>query len=238
GRKETHKTLGNLDYNKFDRQKFVEKLQKRKKEGKPVFTGAYMVSGYQKYKGDNKIENISHLLQKISSQKDNVIKQLEEAEKFKSAYKKVKELPGIGRFLAYQILVDLTYGLGKREKIIDLNQNEWAKAGPGAEKGLKKLIKDDKKFNENDIMKYLYENQESYFSDLKEDFIFIKNYKGERKRLSLPDIQNCLCEFYKYDKIKNNNGRTRRKFDSQNSNNADLRELYENAPEVSIQNIK
>ncbi|MBC5793018.1 MAG: hypothetical protein H8Z69_03165 [Nanohaloarchaea archaeon] len=235
GRKETHERLDFRSSEDFDPEGFERVLKKRRESGKPVFTGAYMVSGYSQFDSSDKVENISEIFKRISQDFDETFETIDSAQSPQEVYNIINSLPGFGNFLSYQVLVDLLYDLGEEPSVIEFNHNEWAKPGPGAKKGLKVLAENPGPDERLEIMRWLTENQESEFRDRGIDFNYLKDTEGRRRLLSLADIQNCLCEFYKFHKIKNDKGRARRKFRSSNSRgNSNLRKIYKEAPKISL----
>lgn len=123
----------------------------------------------------------------------------------KDAYGVLVDLDGIGDFLAYQVLVDLTYDI-EGEQFVELDQDEWAKAGPGARRGLEYLGVT------SDRLAAMQELHASQDEDLdKRDFPWWR--PDERpQRLKLSDVQNCLCEHSKYEKSRRDEGRPRRTY--------------------------
>jgi len=86
-------------------------------------------------------------------------------------------------------------------------------------------------------MRWLRQNQQQEIDRLNLDFPYLETESGELLELSLANIQNCLCEFYKYHKILNSNGRARRCFRNNNARSSDeLRNIYETAPVIRLPN--
>lgn len=233
GRSETHEALGFQRPGEFERAEFEATLKQRREKG-PVFTGAYLVSGYSGYESSDKVENISKIFEEVAEGFDHTWEKVEDAGRMKDVYKTIRELPGFGNFLSYQVTVDLVYENGDGS-ILPFNQNDWARAGPGAKKGLELLADSPGKKERLDIMRWLARNQQCQFDAHGIEFDYVKDGVGLRKTLSLADIQNCLCEFYKYHKIKNDKGRARRKFRLENAEpSTDLRALYRDAPDITL----
>lgn len=215
GRKETFGELGFQDLEEFspvEMERILKRIRDVKK--KPVFTGAYTVAGYSQMGTSDKIENVAELFSRVQGQFPDIFEDIVECSHPKEAYETIKSLTGFGNFLSYQVFVDLTYPLGIYDSgsVIPFDQNRWAAAGPGAKRGIGMLLKDEKMVSELDVMKYLFENQEKeldYFG-----FEIVQpQLGGFQQHLSLPDIQNCLCEYHKYIKIMEGTGKSRRSFD-------------------------
>lgn len=234
GRLETHDHVGFQHLNEFDPTWFEKKLKTRRDEhGEPVFTGAYMVSGYNQMGSSDKVENISRIFEKISERFDSFYASVEEANDLKQVYHAIRNLPGFGNFLSYQVLVDLLYPLQvyNGDSLLPFSQNDWSSPGPGAQRGLKTLLSTPEKGMYLEAMRWLQQHQVAEFDRLDIKFPYLQDSEGRRMELSLADIQNCLCEFYKYHKILNKDGRARRRFRIKNSRSpADLHTMYADYP--------
>lgn len=238
GRLETHEDLGFQSLESFNADTFEEELKyRRDQKGETVFTGAYMVAGYSQMGSSDKVENIAALFDEISSDAE-YFNELISTNSAEDAYNLIRSQPGFGNFLSYQVLVDLLYPVDYygSESVLPFSVNDWSSPGPGAQKGLKRLIDDFNGFDRLEVMHWLHQNQQQEFDRLSLDFPYLMSEDGEKVRLSLADIQNCLCEFYKYHKILNSDGRARRRFrDSEARSAQELRSIYETAPSFSIE---
>ncbi|MBI2670642.1 hypothetical protein HYX18_01520 [Candidatus Woesearchaeota archaeon] len=213
GREETFDFIGFQDLVSFNPKIFQSKLKDFRSSGKNVFTGAYLVSGYSNMGSKDKIENITKLFIKIHNNFDLFYNNIENSKTSEQVYTVIKSQDGFGNFLAYQVLVDLLYPLKcyQNKPLLPYSHNDWAIAGPGARKGIKLIIDGAVKISDLDVMKWLRSNQKNEFKRLDLKFPYLIKNK-EKMEISLANIQNCLCEFYKYVKIKEGFGRGRRKF--------------------------
>ena len=172
------------------------------------------MSGYGQMGSKIKAENIAKLFGKVHKKFEIIYKRIVAQHTSEGVYEVFKSLYGFGNFLAYQILVDLRYPLkcygGK--PLLPFSNDDWATPGPGAKRGLKMLLKDCVKTDSLDVMRWLRDNQEAEFHRLDLSFPYLKNESGKDIKLSLSNIQGCLCEFHKYVKILEKTGRGRRKF--------------------------
>lgn len=122
---------------------------------------------------------------------------------------------GIGRFLAYQMFVDMTY-----IERFPFSENEFTIAGPGAKLGLKFLFKDRRDLTPEELIFWLRD----HWNDLSQYNVHFGNkataYPKQLFRdlpeydrvMNVMSIENCLCEFSKYYKVKNGLGRPRQKY--------------------------
>jgi hypothetical protein len=106
-------------------------------------------------------------------------------------------LPSVGPFVAYQVMVDLSY---PRARILRFDNDDWTLPGPGARKGAALLLGQAKKraseAEARALIVRLALQQESELEPRGFPWWHGGEYSGGA--LTRADIQNCLCEFYKY----------------------------------------
>lgn len=207
GRDATLRRLGIQDPHNFDVAGFTKALRtiRDDPDAPPVYTGAYIVAAYSHMGGADKAENIAKLFGLICKRWDAFMTQLRACKTSEQAFQAIEGLPGFGRFLAYQVLVDLRYPLKSWGGcgILPFDNDSWVIAGPGAQKGLGMLGVTSQVY-QLPAMRWLRENQQQEFERLGIEF-----HKWDGKDLDLSNIQGCLCEYHKYHKIKNGTGHGR-----------------------------
>lgn len=233
GRAETHAAIGFQWLDRFDPAALERDLKRlRDEEGKPPFTAAYMVSAYASMGSRDKIENVVKLFTLLHAGFDDFSARIAAATHPSQVYTILASAHGFGNFLAYQVLVDLLYPLdvyGGRP-LLPFSHDDWSAAGPGAQRGIRMLLRDDAeesggrggKGGKEDksgsrpddltVMRWLREHQRAEFTRLGLGFPYLRDTSGMERDLSLANIQNCLCEFHKFVKIGEGTGRGRRKF--------------------------
>lgn len=215
GRSTTHEQIGFQHLLTFNPEK-LEKQLKYIRDGlnMPPFTAAYMVSGYSMMGSHDKIENIVKIFTEIQKDFDTINEKIDKCKSSQEAYNVIQRIQGFGTFLAYQVLVDLLYPLAinNGKPLLPYSNNDFSSAGPGAKRGINILLKEKGSRDNLSVMKWLQSNQEEEFQRLNLKFPYLKNSKGEDIEISLSNIQNCLCEFHKYVKIREHTGKGRRKF--------------------------
>lgn len=100
------------------------------------------------------------------------------------AHDKLMEVPGLGSFLAGQVVADL-----KNDRYLE-DAGDWFKwscIGPGSRKGLKYIWPEFQDMHYDAHMSHLYELMPKDISNM---------------RIHAQDLQNCLCEFSKYMMLK------------------------------------
>lgn len=214
GRAETHAALGFQHLADFDPEHLRAVLRRFRDQGHAPFTAAYMVSAYTSMGTADKIENVARLFAKLSADFPAFYVQLVSCRTLESAHGVLSSVYGFGNFLAYQVLVDLLYPLRvySDAPLLPFSHNDWASAGPGARRGIAMLLNDDVPRDDLAVMRWLRQHQRDEFDRLGLDFPYLTTHTRIPLELTLANIQNCLCEFHKYVKIRAGTGRGRRKF--------------------------
>jgi len=215
GRSQTFSELGFQTVDGFDQHALERKMKKiRDVRKQPPFSSAYIVSPYLKMGSRDKIENVARLVARLSRRFDSLYRRICISTSAEEAYNNLRKEYGFGRFLAYQVLVDLMYPIrtGRSRPLLPFSHDDWAEAGPGARKGIEILLRSGCKTGDPDVMRWLRLNQRQEFRRLHLDFKYLVDSRGNEVEISLSNIENCLCEFYKYSKIDQGVGRARRRF--------------------------
>ena len=171
----------------FDQSKYSNVLKNALNNGVKIYNDAYISCANKAFGYDKKHDNHLALLNKMFVV-DKVQNKILECKTMKKAFNIIRSYPLIGNFMAYQLVTDINYS-----DIVNWNENEFTVAGPGAIRGIKKCFIDRGKYSNEDIIKYMYLNQEKEFKRLNLDFKKIGN-----RELQLIDIQNIFCELDKY----------------------------------------
>ena len=167
-----------------------------KKQNKYV-TGGYIIKTPD---GMDKVDGVIWCIDTISSDKNRVIEELTDSS-LQRAWHVLQEYPYLGAFMSYELVTDLrhTHFLRGAKDIMT-----WANAGPGAMRGLNRLVGRDlnyknKRHDWNAEMKYLLNMSKDYLPDFIPD-------------LEMRDIEHSLCEFDKYERVRLGEGRPRGKY--------------------------
>jgi hypothetical protein len=149
-------------------------LKEYRDRGEIVFSGAYVILPEPGTKND-KIEGAVRLTSKFMKDHWPAYR---EAQTQEDRFEILRRTPGIGPFLAMQILTDYGYGL------VEDRENQFVVAGPGARKGASHLAPGERPEKVIREMCAFWE----------QDRTVILNDRS----LSLMDVQNTFCEFSKY----------------------------------------
>lgn len=163
--------------------------------GCKIFTGAYMVTGGAKSgKGRKKISLVIHdFLTPIWENKNSIL-----ADTLEETCDNFRQYPGwkSGGFAAYEVVTDLTYTPMLKDAS---DKNTWANAGPGAKRGLERIFGDLREWEYLQYMRMLLMESTKYIGD-------------HVPMLDLRAIEHCCCEFDKYVRIEQGEGRGRSRY--------------------------
>lgn len=180
--------LGVIRWRGFDFDAAARVLEKRRSTGCPIYSAAYIMPS-PKLGHDRKHENHLSLLKSFFDGKsaDTLLR----STTLSDAYEALLDLPGVGRFLAFQFAVDIGYS-----DAFAFDESEFVIAGPGARDGIAKCFENWRDFALEDVIMAVHKAQEEEFALRALAFRPIPN------RLLQPiDCQNLFCEVSKYARI-------------------------------------
>lgn len=213
---------GLLDPDNFDVRIYEKRFDEQKQKGS-IFSNAYLVSSHpfnSNYRPKDKHIQIILMLDSLKYKLAEIIKSLQQSSPQAGLEVISNNVPMAGPFLSGQILLDATYA----NNIVDYTSNDFLVVGPGAHWGLNIIF--DQKLNKKsavDKCRFLHSIQASEFAKLKKDKdLDWQQVKWQNPKypnapyLSLHDIQNSLCEFRKYWRLKADEKAKKRYFKSEN----------------------
>ena len=168
---------------------FVDALEERKKAGKKVYTGAYMVradaQGYGQrpgkpaYHADLVLTPMWERREELRPRKGDTLA---------TFHARLMTCKDMGSFLAGQVVADTKY-----TATLDLatDWDTWAASGPGSRRGLNWIVGNDnvdQPWNEGLWLRSLQEVREEVNAHLPSGWA----------KLHAQDVQNCCCEMMKY----------------------------------------
>jgi hypothetical protein len=152
-----------------------------------LYTGAFILCATDAY--GMRLKHLNH----IELFKDMFINQklgerLLKAESLQAVYLMLHEFPLIGDFMAYQIAIDLNYS-----QYINFDENDFTQAGPGAQRGIKKVFLDTNGLSNEEVIMWIVDHQTEEFKKLGYEFNGLFG-----RPLHAIDAQGLFCETDKY----------------------------------------
>jgi len=191
---ETLEELGFPEHWNPERLKAI--MQGRMDRGEKVYTGAYMLTGTL---GGTKVEQtIDKILTPLYENPPPI-----HHHSLQDSWAEYLPYAGFSGFMAYEVVTDLrhTKYLNKAEDIMT-----WANAGPGAKRGLNRIY-------DRPLDQTIKGNQLTKEMELLLNF---SDYEGILEKyvpnLEMREIEHCLCEFDKYERVRLGQGRPRSKY--------------------------
>lgn len=195
------------DVGQFDYEEFRSRMYAVKESGETVFTNAYIINGAS---GGPKIEQVLNAIQlAVTRLRKNPMRYMYPAS-MQATAQSMYELPGVGSFIAGQVVADLRWVMRGKELRGDgytwEDRMTWAPPGPGSSRGMKYLLGISsvnemtgrgKDMSEKEFLKYLPQ-----LVELAQRYPGVDEVFADRK-LEAHDIQNTLCETSKYIRVKN-----------------------------------
>ncbi len=179
--------FGDVTLKTFSMKKYSKVLENAISNGVKIYNDAYISCANKAFGYDRKHDNHLALLNKMFIE-DKMQYKILKCKTMKEAFDIIKGYPLIGNFMAYQLVTDINYS-----DAVNWREDEFTVAGPGSLRGIKKCFIDKGNMTNEDIIKYMYENQDKEFKRLNLDFKRIGN-----RPLQLIDCQNIFCELDKY----------------------------------------
>jgi len=184
---------------------FVRNMAKsRLKEKKRVFTGAYVITN-QGIKAPKQDVVVDIFLAGLWEHADAIVKAADTGS-WRAAIEELQKVQGFGGtgFMAKEVMLDTMFTPFWPEPPHDLNT--WCPAGPGARRGVNRLLGRDLKVSmkTSGALGYMLE-----LFELSKGDAYWPSYWIE---LELHDIQFQLCEFDKYERVRLGQGRPRSRY--------------------------
>jgi hypothetical protein len=180
----------NLTWEDYDFQAYDRVLSNAISKN-TIYSAAYIMPSCKSYFGHlRKHSNHLKLIELIINK--NTHEFLMSFKTMQECFELLKSFPGLGDFLAYQLVIDINYS-----QILNFSESEFVVAGPGAKGGISKCFNDTGGLSNVEIIKFMTDRQEKEFERLELSF---KTLWG--RRLQLIDCQNIFCEVDKYARVK------------------------------------
>jgi hypothetical protein len=193
--------LCELSWSTFQFERYEQTLTEAVARGEPTYSAAYVIPS-PKLAAHRKHSN--HLLLLQQMMRNELPHRIAKCSSMEEAFQLLHTYPGIGDFLAFQLIIDINYS-----NMINFDEMDFVVAGPGARDGIWKCFGPEARGIEADLIRYMSDTQEQHFTRLGLSFPGLYG-----RRLKLIDCQNLFCEVDKYARvahpeIRGYSGRTR-----------------------------
>ncbi|KAF8235846.1 hypothetical protein L208DRAFT_1391644 [Tricholoma matsutake] len=189
--------LGPLTWLRFNRNSYQRVLNRAKKEGVTLYTGAFQKPAPHFGYSDAYMNHL-YLLEILME--SDLTGRLLNAEYMAEVYEYLISFPSMGAFSTYQLMLNLTYS-----DVLNFSNMDFVVPGPGASSGLSKMFGDSLKGAkaavpgiEEDIIRWLAKHQNAHFKRLGLKF---SGLGPDRLPMALADIEHLLCEVDKYSRM-------------------------------------
>lgn len=170
-----------------------ERLKTYREAGNKVFTGAYTVSTC-----GLSMDKVDYVIDRVFTPLRKTVTNPKPEQTLESVWKDLCQYQGFSSFMAGQVVADLKY---IEPLTWATDWNTFAPLGPGSIRGLNR-------YNERPLGYNLKQQQGT--KELLEIQSIIEDQLG--LEIALHDIQNCMCEFDKYLRLKYDGGKVRSKY--------------------------
>ncbi len=152
-----------------------------------LYTGAFILCATSAYGHQKKHLNHIALFRHMFIQ-DGLAEKLLTAGSLAEVYELLHTYPLMGDFMSYQIAIDLNYSA-----YINFSENDFTKAGPGAQRGIRKAFESTNGLNAEEVILWMVEHQNEEFARLGLKFDGLWG-----RKLQAIDCQGLFCELDKY----------------------------------------
>lgn len=181
---------GGLSVATFDEQAIGRMLDDEMDADRRIYTSAFILCANSAFGHARKHAN--HLSLISTMLKGGALwKAVEASDSLEAVYNALLAYPLIGPFMAYQIATDLNYS-----EVIDFSEDEFTVAGPGSERGIRKVFLDTGGARNAEIILDMVDRQEDACDELG---LVPPTLFG--RRLHAIDVQNLFCEVDKYCRV-------------------------------------
>lgn len=181
--------VGQPEASSLDLEAYASTLERHAERGASLYSAAYVIPPVPQMGGRRKHQQHLELIRWMLA--DRVDQRLSDARSLGSVFDVLSGYPSLGRFLAFQLTIDLNYG-----PQLDFDEMDFVAAGPGAREGISKCFTERDGWSDEDIVRWVTDRQEEEFALRGLSFQTLWG-----RRLQLIDCQNLFCEIAKYSRV-------------------------------------
>lgn len=180
--------VGTPTWSDYDFKAYEAALQGARARGVTLYSPAYVVPP-PRFGEPTKYAN--HLRLVESMMRGGLAEEVTAARYFNDVYRALVGYSSVGRFIGFQLSVDLNYS-----EVIQFSEMDFVVAGPGARDGVRKCFGPASSGIEEDVIRYVANSQVRFLEALELDFSGLFG-----RSLQLVDCQNLFCEVDKYARV-------------------------------------
>lgn len=177
----------------------LEKLEAMDAANQKIWTSAYIVST-----NGHAMPKAKYVVQTVLDPLAKACKQGQWPRTLAALHARLTQFNGVGSFMSGQIIADLKNTTGSPWSTVNDEWMDFVVPGPGSRRGLARLI--------GRPAPYTLSDKEFYNHFALARRIAYSTHKHGVPILCAQDVQNCLCEFDKYMRVKLNEGRPRQTY--------------------------
>jgi hypothetical protein len=180
-------------------RKMKKVLHQAADRGQKVFTGAYIITNAGS--SDSKIDLMCDALGVQYRARNRIWEHMYADGTMEGCTKILMQYPMQGPFTAYEVICDMRYHRNMLWNAPD--RKKWANLGPGARRGINRIVSGKKKPN-------VFHTTAEYIEFMQELLKTSPQYRGKHvPPMEMREIEHSLCEFDKWLRVHNNEGRPR-----------------------------
>lgn len=185
-----------------DPERLFAYIRQRYKQNKQIYTGAHMTNGGDPW--TPKHEAHIPIIKAVWDEREEIAQRIYKTRSIQTAFYEMKAFRYCGPFIAYEMASDLRWNL-----IFEpIDMFNWANVGPGCRRGMQRLGYEPSCAT----MQLLWAKAKSELpSHLKKHHPLV-NGEPEWPPFELREIEHCLCEFDKYERVRLGQGKTRSRY--------------------------
>lgn len=196
---------------RWDMKKALEILKARQESGddekSQIFTGAYIIPNAGST--DPKIKVICKALDYIWDHRDDYAARIMKANSLERTVNILQNIYTIGPFIAYEIACDLRF----TKLLVDATDKlSWANPGPGAKRGIHRLMTGKHKWPKGDARPNYVKAMRMLLVMAQEEDVLEDHMEQGGQVFEMREIEHSLCEYDKYMRVKNGEGRPRSRY--------------------------
>jgi len=178
-----------------------DKARARLQHISPVVTAAYIIKTPN---GMNKLDGVLWCIEQCVSQNETLYRAMD-GSSLEQAHRILCEMPYMGPFMAYEVITDLrhTHMLRDAPDIMT-----WANPGPGARRGLSRLMEKDKDHFRSTPGHKLQEMMQEILVASQND----EEWPGQYPPWEMREVEHLLCEWDKYERARTGEGRPKQRY--------------------------